>query len=209
MEGRSECQVQASPLSDDATEPDALLGRAAELARSGDRQAVAQLYASLYPRLQRYFRHRLRAHEALAEDLTADVFVKLLSGLETYTECGLPFSAWIFRVAHNRLIDHLRAQRRRPQLPLESVLDAADHRPEQEIGVVIDRQTLRMALEQLTPEQRSVIVLRYLHHLTLGETALVLGRSEDSVKKLQHRGLVALRRVLSGRRRRGSPLGRS
>jgi RNA polymerase sigma-70 factor (ECF subfamily) len=176
------------------------LGRLVELAKGGDRQAFGLLYQHLAPKVYSYFYHHLGGQSALAEDLAEDVFLNVLRRLDSYTACGLPFSAWIFRVAHNRLVDHFRAQQRRPQVPLDSAGEATDLLPERELQRVVDRQTLMAALDKLTPSQRNVVVLRFLQHLSLAETALALGRTEDGVKKLQQRALDALRRSLSAAR---------
>lgn len=172
-----------------------------EQAKAGDRDAFGQLYERLAPKVFNYFYHHLGGQATVAEDLAEDVFVNVLRRLDSYTACGLPFSAWIFRVAHNRLVDYFRSQRRRPQVPLDSAGEAADLHPERELQRVVDRETLVVALDKLTPGQRSVIVLRFLQHLSLGETAVALDKTEDGVKKLQQRALDALRRsMLSARR---------
>ena len=173
------------------------LGRLVELAKAGDRAAFGRLYQQLAPKVYSYFYHHLGGQSALAEDLAEDVFLNVLRRLETYTPCGLPFSAWMFRVAHNRLVDHFRSQQRRPQVPLDSAGEAADLLPERELQRVVDRQTLMAALDRLTPSQRNVVVLRFLQHMSLAETALALGRTEDGVKKLQQRALDSLRRSLA------------
>jgi len=170
------------------------LGGLVELAKAGDREAFGLLYQHLAPKVYSYFYHHLAGQSALAEDLAEDVFLNVLRRLESYTDHGLPFSAWIFRVAHNRLVDHFRSQQRRPQVPLDSAGEAADLLPERELQRVVDRQTLMAALDKLTPSQRNVIVLRFLQHLSLSETAAALDRTEDGVKKLQQRALDSLRR---------------
>lgn len=166
-------------------------------AQAGDKEAFGKLYEQLAPKIFNYFFHHLGGQTTVAEDLAEDVFLNVLRRLDGYTACGLPFSAWIFRVAHNRLMDYYRAQQRRPQLPLESAGQAADQSPERELQRVLDRQTLTDAMDQLTPSQRNVIVLRFLQHLSLAETALALEKSEDGVKKLQQRALDSLRRSLT------------
>jgi RNA polymerase sigma-70 factor (ECF subfamily) len=172
-----------------------------EQAKAGDREAFGRLYEQLAPKVYSYFYHHLGGQTTTAEDLAEDVFLNVLRRLDTYTACGLPFSAWIFRVAHNRLVDYFRAQQRRPQVPLDSAGEAADFLPERELQRVVDRETLMNALDRLTPAQRGVIVLRFLQHLSLGETALALDKTEDGVKKLQQRALDSLRRSLLSTRR--------
>ncbi len=173
------------------------LGRLVELAQTGDRDAFGRLYQHLAPKVYSYFYHHLAGQSALAEDLAEDVFLNVLRRLGSYTDHGLPFSAWIFRVAHNRLVDYYRSQQRRPQVPLDSAGEAAELSPERELQRVVDRQTLMAALDRLTPSQRNVIVLRFLQHLSLSETAVALDRTEDGVKKLQQRALDSLRRSMS------------
>jgi RNA polymerase sigma-70 factor (ECF subfamily) len=176
------------------------LDQLVELARDGDRDAFGKLYEELAPRIYNYFYHHLNGQSTVAEDLAEEVFVSVLTRLDSYTDRGLPFTAWIFRVAHNRLVDYFRSQHRRPQISLDNAGQTADLHPERELQRVVDRQTLLEALDRLTPDQRNVIVLRFLQHLSLAETALALDKSEGGVKKLQERGLDALRRVLTGRR---------
>ncbi len=178
------------------------LGRAIILARAGDREAFGQLYEELAPRIFNYFYHHVGGHRLTAEDLCEDVFLNVLRGLDTYSDRSLPFSAWIFRVAHNRLVDHFRTQGRRNHLPLENAANASDAQPERELARVLDRDVLLTALARLSPDQRSVIVLRFLQHLSLSQAALALGKSEDGVKKLQQRALDSLRRSLTAARLR-------
>jgi len=172
------------------------LDRAVTRAVRGDRVAFAEVYEKLAPRIYSYFYHHLRGQAASAEDLTEDVFVSILRGLDHYTERGLPISAWVYRVAHNRLIDHVRAQQRRPQVSLEGAGDPADFEPVRHLDQVLDRQELLAALDQLTPDQREVIVLRFLHRLTILKVARALDRSEETVRKVQRRALDSLRRLM-------------
>lgn len=166
----------------------------------GDRGAFAELYERLAPKIYSYFYYQLHGQSATAEDLTEDVFLNVLRGLDDYTERGLPFSAWLYRVARNRLVDYYRAQRRRPQVPLDGAGDPVDHEPARELERILDRQELVAALRQLTPDQREVIVLRFLQRLSIQETARSLDRSEETVRKLQRRALDSLRRLLGNPR---------
>jgi len=172
------------------------LDRVVTHASKGDRVAFAELYEQLAPRIYSYFYHHLRGHAATAEDLTEDVFLNVLRGLEEYSQRGLPFSAWIYRVAHNRLVDHFRVQARRPQVSLEGAGDPADLEPMRHLDQVLDRQELVAALDRLTPDQREVIVLRFLQRLSIQDAARALDRSEETVRKLQRRALDSLRRMM-------------
>jgi RNA polymerase sigma-70 factor (ECF subfamily) len=132
----------------------------------------------------------------LAEDLTADVFLKMIEDLPRYEERGLPFGAWLFRIARARLIDHWRRQGRRPLVALEDTETGpqlSQDIPEDEIAV---SEMIQRALRVLTEEQREVVVLRFLVGMSLEEVARAMGKSVGAVKALQHRALSALARYL-------------
>jgi RNA polymerase sigma-70 factor (ECF subfamily) len=166
-----------------------LVLRAVEQAKAGDPDAVRFLYLRYADNVYGYVCSIVRDdHEA--EDVTQQVFAKLLGVLVRYEPRSVPFSAWILRVAHNTAIDHVRA--RRP-VPVEEV------RPvhESDDGSARERfRDLEAALGTLPDEQREVILLRFLVGLTPREVAERMGRSEDAVNGLQHRGRRRLRREL-------------
>jgi RNA polymerase sigma-70 factor (ECF subfamily) len=130
-------------------------------------------------------------HEA--EDITQHVFAKLMTVLVKYDERGVPFFAWLLRLAHNAAIDHLRGRR---ATPAEEVF-GADQRADDD---AVDRShCLHEALAALPDEQRSVVVLRHVVGLTPGEIASAMGRSESSIHGLHHRGRRALQAELTSR----------
>ena len=190
------------------TEPDA--SDLVQSAQAGDSGAFAALYEEHAPTIYRFLRRRLTGPDELVADLTADVFVKAYEKLDGYQERGLPFSAWLYRIAHNQMIDHLR-KHRRVVCPLDEASDVPAHAPEGATARVLDRQILEPALARLTDEQRAVVQLRFLNGLSLAQTAAWMGRSEEAVKKLQARGLVNLRRLLGppGPPRPGTAVGRA
>src|SRR5687767_13963693 len=158
-------------------------------ARGGDPDALRFLYLRYADNVYGYVCSIVRdEHEA--EDVTQQIFTKLLTMIDRYEPRQVPFSAWILRVAHNAAIDHLRA--RRP-VPVEEVrpLRAPDDTTGRE-----RLADLRLALAALPEEQRDVIVLRFLIGLTPREVAERIGRSEDAVHGLQHRGRRRLRREM-------------
>jgi RNA polymerase sigma-70 factor (ECF subfamily) len=164
-----------------------LVAAAVTRAKDGDADAVRFLYLRYADNVYGYVCSIVRdEHEA--EDVTQHIFAKLLTALATYEPSVVPFSAWILRVAHNAAIDHVRT--RRP-VPLEGVHppETADDAP----GARERFADLRLALDALPPEQRDVIVLRFLVGLSPGEVAERLGRTEDAVHGLQHRGRRRLR----------------
>ena len=179
-----------------ATDPDAaavqdLVGRA----QGGDGDAYAALYARYAPKILRYFRYHLQGHPEQAEDLAADVLLRGWHKLGTYQDSGVPFSAWLYRIAHNRLIDHRRAQHgvSVPLDQLESEHGALPAPDERGFDQSLDRETLRAALASLSGEQRAVIVHRFLEDRSLATTGRYMAKSADSVKQLQVRALHNLR----------------
>lgn len=167
-----------------------------ERAQAGDAGAFGELYERLAPKVYSYLYYHLNGHTPLAEDLTEEVFVKVLEKLGRYQNRGLPFSAWLFRIAHNHLIDYLRAQ---PKLGLGSIEECRgvpERRAEQSLELTLTHAELARALGHLTEDQRRVVVLRFLQGMSTAETARVLGKTEDAVKKLQARGLQMLRKSL-------------
>lgn len=152
---------------------------------------VADLYATHASAIQRYIFRRVNDH-ALAEDLTSDVFVRVLEGLQGYHDRGLPIEAWLYRIAHDRVIDCYRAQHRRPVCSLEAahvevqVVTATDIEHESAFADM---------LQNLTDEQRQVLVLRYRDELTFAQIATHLDRTEGSVKQLNKRGIRQLKMI--------------
>ena len=176
-----------------ATEGDADLVRRAQ---AGDAAAFADLYEEYAPAVARFLRRRLHGPDELVEDLTAEVFLKVYEKLDRYQERSLPFAAWLYRVTRNHLVDRLRALPRQTARSLDEAGDVPEQVTDRAFGRVLDRQVLGPALAQLTPEQRRVVELRFLEGRAVADTAALLGRSEEAVKKFQARGLANLRRLL-------------
>jgi RNA polymerase sigma-70 factor (ECF subfamily) len=166
-------------------------------AQAGDRDAFAELYNVYAPKILTYFRYHLRGRSELAEDLAADVFVKALDKLGTYHDSGVPFQAWLYRIAHNHLVDHMRASAKRPSVPLDACSESDDPSAAREMEMTLTQQQLARAMEQLTEEQREVIVQRFMHDRSVASTAQRLGKNEDAVKQLQVRAIRALRRAMA------------
>jgi RNA polymerase sigma-70 factor, ECF subfamily len=161
-------------------------------ARQGDREALRYLYVQYADNVYGYVTSLLR-DEHDAEDVTQQVFAKLMTVIGKYEPRAVPFSAWILRVARNVAVDHLRS--RRPQ-PSEEVY-GADERSD---DTSIDRSySVREALAALPDEQRKVVVLRHVVGLTPGEIASCMGRSESSIHGLHHRGRRALQEEFASR----------
>jgi RNA polymerase sigma-70 factor (ECF subfamily) len=159
-------------------------------AKLGDQDAIRFLYLRYADNVYGYVCSIVRdEHEA--EDVTQGIFAKLLTALERYEPRSVPFSAWILRIAHNAAIDHMRARR---AVPCEEVRSVDD----EDFDLSRERaRDLHTALDKLPPEQRDVIVMRFVLGLSPREIADRIGRSEDAVHGLQHRGRTTLRRELT------------
>lgn len=169
-----------------------------EKAQAGSVDAFGVLYERHAPAVFRY----LYAHlpdRLDAEDLTGEVFLKTWQSLSAYRQRGTPFLAFLFRVAHNALIDHYRRARQRDQqsiTDLEEVLKDADPGPAEVTGARLEHQELLSIMSQLSEDYQTVLILRFLSELSPEETAQVMQRSAGSVRVLQHRALEALRKQL-------------
>ena len=173
---------------DEAPETHAKTRLAVARAKEGDLEALGYLYITYSQNIYGYVRSIVRDdHEA--EDVTQHVFAKLMTTIVKYDDRGVPFFAWLIRLARNVAIDHLRANR---VTPTETVLDPASTSP-----VDLDQgETVRAALSALPDEQREVVVLRHLVGLTPAEIADRMGRTESSIHGLHHRGRRTLQREL-------------
>jgi RNA polymerase sigma-70 factor, ECF subfamily len=164
-------------------------------AQESDAEAVGALYDRYVDQVFRFVRLRLR-NRLDAEDVTQRVFLHMIEALPRYQARGTPFAAWLFRIARNAVIDHVRTHR--PHDPIEVVTDRASAGPSPEETAVTSAEMRRVAvaLGHLTDDQREVISLRFGAGLSHAEIAAVLGRREGAVRGTQFRALQALRRLL-------------
>ena len=175
-----------------AQEEASLIARAKE----GDGNAVGQLYRRYAPMIYGYLASRV-GDSAVADDLTSEVFLRALEGLPQFEYRGIPISAWLYRIAHDRMADHFRRQARRPTLPLEDDLLPAEGGVDQEVEARLGTEQLGKAMERLTAEQHQVILLRFVAGLKLKEIAYVMDKSTDAIKMLQLRALTRLRQLVA------------
>jgi RNA polymerase sigma-70 factor (ECF subfamily) len=165
-------------------------------AQRGEVNAIGRLYDRHRESIFRYLWLRLDDRQ-LAEDLTGDVFMRMLAALPRYRVQGLPFRAWLYRIAHNLLVDYFRKMNRQATVPLDAVeKQGTEDDPDRTIEQTLLSERLQVALMRLEPTQCEVVILRFLAGLSLQETALTLGKTEAAIKALQHRGLSGLRRAL-------------
>lgn len=173
---------------------DRLVAKAAR----GDARAFTRLYEEFADRVYGFVKLRMRDARD-AEELTETVFLKAWQALPGYEQRGLPFSAWLFRIARNSVID---ASRRAGRLPLTSaeeteLLLLADEECVDETALAnLDAERVREAIGQLTEEQAAVVTMRFLWGLSLKDTAAVTERTEGAVKAMQHRAMRQLAKLL-------------
>jgi RNA polymerase sigma-70 factor (ECF subfamily) len=165
-------------------------------ARVLDRAALAAIYDDYYEPVYRYI-YRQTGEVDLARDLTSDVFQRFLHALHAGRGPTENLKAWLYRTAHNIVIDHYRRQQHRQHLPLDEELPLGNADPVSLAEAHLSAQAVRAALRQLTPEQQQVIALKFLEGLSNQETAEALDKPVSAVKSLQHRALGALQRILN------------
>ena len=167
-------------------------------AQQRETEAFAQLYEEYFDRIYRYI--VLRMGNAMeAEDLTQRVFINALRAISSFKWKGVPFSAWLFRIAHNQVVDYLRKVTKRTTDSLEEKVVISSSDPQSEVEHKLTMEQVLLATQQLTESQREVISLRFTSELPIAKVAKVMGKSEGAVKALQHSAIVALRKTLSAR----------
>jgi RNA polymerase sigma-70 factor (ECF subfamily) len=169
-------------------------------AQQGNVEAVGELYDRHHTRIFRYLWSRV-GDPRQAEDLTGEVFVRMVTYLPSYRSTEVAFCSWLYRIAHNLIVDDYRKRGGRRWVPIEQAEVMSERR--QDPAVVIEQkltvERVERALRQIDPAQQEVVVLRFLIGLSLREVAAMLDKSVAAVKSLQHRGLIALRVALEGR----------
>lgn len=165
---------------------------------NGDREAFTYIYDLHFDKIYRYIYTKVRS-QSEAEDLTQDVFIKAYEGLKNYKWRDLPITAWLFKIAHNRVIDHVRkaSKEKRADLNEADAISAGDpvYMTEQNFEVY----ELKGALDKLPEAQREVVTLRFISELSIAEVALTLGKSEGTIKALQFNAVASLRKLLYGK----------
>ncbi|MEE9202935.1 MAG: sigma-70 family RNA polymerase sigma factor [Dehalococcoidia bacterium] len=165
-------------------------------ARRGESQAWAEIYEEFFNKIYRFIFFKIGSQEE-AEDLSSRVFLKAIESLGSFRWRGVPFSAWLFRIARNLVIDHhRRAASQRRYLEQASDPDPLPSAEEEAIKAV-QHEEVRRAVAQLTPAQQEVINLRFGAELSTAETAQAMKKSLVAVKALQHSALVNLRKIMS------------
>ena len=168
-----------------------------ERAQGGDRDALEELYLLHFDRIYSYL-HMSVGNRHDAEDLTTQTFLKMLESIGRFQWRSAPFSAWLFRIAHNLTMDHFRANRRwQPEEEVPEPEGAEEPSAEAQAMQSIGRQSMLELIEHLSVEQQQVLTLKFVFSFSNGEVATILDKTEGAIKSLQHRALASLQKQLS------------
>jgi len=179
-------------VSDSNDQVRALVARAQE----GDRDALEELYLLHFDRIYSYL-HVSVGNRHDAEDLTTQTFLKMLEKIGSFKWQSAPFSAWLFRIAHNLAMDHFRARRRwQPEEEVPEPVGDAEVSAEFEAMQTIGRESMLQLIERLSPEQQQVLTLKFVFSFANADVATILGKTEGAIKSLQHRALASLQKQI-------------
>lgn len=163
-------------------------------ASQGDRDSFGLLYERYIDRIFNYVYYRTgNTHDA--EDLTARVFQRAMNHIHNYTDRGVPFSAWLYRIAHNLVANWHRDRSRRQEIPLNElpVLPSREDRPETSLVRSQEQDALLKLIRKLPSERQTLLILKFVENMSNAEIGQIMRRSEGAVKSLYHRTLLALR----------------
>jgi len=169
---------------------DIVLARASQ----GDKDAFGELYEHYTERIFNYVYYRTgNVHDA--EDLTARVFQRAMNHIHSYTDRGVPFSAWLYRIAHNLVANWHRDRSRKQEIPLDDlpILPAKGDHPETTLVRTEQQDALLRLIRRLPSERQNLLILKFVENMSNAEIGQVMGRSEGAVKSLYHRTLLSLR----------------
>ncbi len=170
-----------------------------DAAKAGDEAALSELYKLYFPRVYRYILARM-GNPYDAEDLTEEVFLRVLDAIERFQWREAPFSAWLFRIAHNAVISQRRKEGARGRSsPLLEALPVDSQGPEEMVENRLAVNEIMKEAEKLPEAQRRVIGLRFAAGLTVAETARAMGKGEGNVKVIQHKAVAKLREIFAQR----------
>ncbi len=163
-------------------------------AAQGDKEAFGLLYERYAERIYNYVYYRTgNVHDA--EDLTARVFQRAMNHIQNYIDRGIPFSAWLYRIAHNLVANWHRDRSRKQEIPLDDLpaLTAKAEHPETSLVHNEDKEALLRIIRRLPPDRQHLLILKFVENLSNAEIGQIMGRSEGAIKSLYHRTLLALR----------------
>ncbi len=181
---------KVSHLSDSDYNEEDVLARASQ----GDKDAFGALYERYAERIFNYVYYRT-GNQHDAEDLTARVFQRAMNHIRNYTDRGVPFSAWLYRIAHNLVANWHRDRSRKQEIAIDDlpVLPTKNDHPERNLVRSQEQDALLRMIRKLPPERQNLLILKFVEDMSNAEIGKIMGRSEGAVKSLYHRTLLALR----------------
>src|SRR5436190_799514 len=180
-----------------AKDSTAHIRRLVERAQQGERAALEELYLLHFDRIYSYL-HMSVGNRHDAEDLTTQTFLKMLESIGKFRWRSAPFSAWLFRIAHNLAMDHFRASKRwQPEEEVPEPDPGEGSAAEQEALESIGRQSMLELIQKLSHEQQQVLTLKFVFNFSNAEAATILDKTEGAIKSLQHRALASLQRQIA------------
>ena len=168
-----------------------------ERARNGDEEAVTLLYETHVDSIFAYIRYRVHS-DAMAEDITSEVFLRMVRSIASYKDQGAPFRAWLFRIAANLITDHYRQGSKYQAGPIPESYESDDTDPFDHLMHEDERQHLRLAIKTLPAEYQDLLVLRFVEDLSHTEIASILNKSAMALRAMQYRALKALGEAMRG-----------
>lgn len=163
-------------------------------AKTGDREAITRLYELHVDKIFRYVSYRVP--ETDAEDVTAEVFVRMVEGLGKFTYTGAPFEAWLYSIASARVADYHRKHTRRQTEEIDDKFKDDDTLPEMSLLQEQEREGVREALSQLNPDEQQLLILRFVERKSHKEVAEIMGKHEAAIRTAQHRALKRLSQIM-------------
>ncbi|MDD5126490.1 MAG: sigma-70 family RNA polymerase sigma factor [Dehalococcoidales bacterium] len=165
-------------------------------AKEHDPEALTQIYEENFDKVYRYVVLKI-GERTEAEDITQQVFLSAIKSISSFKWQGAPVSAWLYRIAHNQIVDYLRRKTKVPTVQLDESLASESDDPESLAEQKVEIEHLSMIMKRLTRAQQQVISLRFTAEMSIAECARAMGKSEGAIKALQHSAIAALRRELA------------
>jgi len=164
-------------------------------AQQRDQVALTRLYEDNFDKIYRYIVLKI-GDRTEAEDMTQQVFLNAIKSISSYQSKGMPFSSWLYRIAHNQIVDHLRKKSKKITVQLDENMVVKSEDPRKVVEQRIEIEEIAKAAKGLTMAQQEVISLRFAGELSVAECAKTMHKSEGAIKALQHSAILALRKAL-------------
>lgn len=162
----------------------------------GNKKALATLYQTHKVAIYTYVYYRVEGNAAVADDLTAEVFGRMVAKIQTFNQNGKPLLAWLYTIARNLISDHYRKEQQRDDGLSRYDSYSTNHDPEFSAQLTLDTQRMLCALKKITAEQQEVVILRFIEGRNVAETAEIMGKRIGAVKTLSRRALASMQRIM-------------